>query len=48
MNIKNLNITVRFIPAKVCGLVEEWVELHQDELLQMWETNKFHPIKPLV
>ena len=48
MSIKNLNITAGFIPARVRGLVEEWAELHQDELLQMRETNEFHRIKPLV
>jgi hypothetical protein len=48
MNIKDLNIIAGAIPAKVRGLVEEWAELHQDELLQMWETQRFYHIKPLV
>ena len=48
MAIKNLNITAGSIPAKVRGLVEEWAELHQDELLEMWESENFHHIKPLV
>ena len=48
MDIKNLNITVGSLPAKVRGLVEEWAELHRDELLLMWETKEFHRIQPLV
>ncbi|ABL65178.1 DUF4160 domain-containing protein [Chlorobium phaeobacteroides] len=48
MDIRNLNITAGSIPAKVRGLVEEWAELHCDELLMMWETKDFHRIQPLV
>lgn len=48
MDIKNLNVTVGSLPAKVRGLVEEWAELHRDELLLMWETKEFHHIQPLV
>ena len=48
VDIGNLNIMVGSLPAKVRGLVEEWAELHRDELLQMWETKEFHRIPPLV
>ncbi|MDO8445611.1 MAG: DUF4160 domain-containing protein [Deltaproteobacteria bacterium] len=48
MDIKNLNITVGSLPAKVRGLVEEWAELHREELLTMWETKEFHRVQPLV
>ena len=48
VEIKTLNVTTGVLPAKVRGLVEEWAELHQKDLLQMWETKKFHSIKPLV
>jgi hypothetical protein len=46
--VANLNIIEGFLPAKVRGLVEEWAELHQTELLNMWETKKFYHLKPLV
>ena len=36
------------LPAKVRGLVEEWAELNQDELMAMWNTKDFHKINPLV
>ncbi len=48
MDITNLNITVGSLPARVRGLVEEWAELHRDELLMMWETKDFHRVQPLV
>jgi hypothetical protein len=48
MDIFTLNIIAGALPAKVRGLVEEWAELHQNELLTMWNTKEFHPIKPLV
>jgi hypothetical protein len=48
IDIKNLNVLVGALPAKVRGLVEEWAELHSDELLRMWETKEFHTIQPLV
>lgn len=48
MEITTLNIMVGQLPAKVRGLVEEWSELHQEELLQMWNSKEFHKIVPLV
>ena len=48
VDIRNLNILVGSLLAKVRGLVEEWGELHRDELLQMWESKEFHHIPPLV
>ncbi|RIZ70606.1 MAG: DUF4160 domain-containing protein [Methylococcales bacterium] len=48
MDIQTLNILAGYLPVKVRGLVEEWAELHQPELLDMWNTKDFHKIKPLV
>ena len=28
-------------------MVKEWINLHQEELLTMWETQDFHEIEPL-
>lgn len=33
MDIRNLNIIVGSLPAKVRVLVEEWAEMYQEELL---------------
>lgn len=48
MDIHTFNLTTGTLPARVRGLVEEWAELHQEELLSMWETTEFHRIQPLV
>ncbi len=48
MSIANLNIIEGYVPAKVRGLVEEWAELHQKELMSMWETKLFKKLEPLV
>lgn len=48
MDLRALNLLDGYLPARVRGLVEEWAELHQDELLAMWETQDFHKVAPLV
>ncbi|MFH1076042.1 MAG: DUF4160 domain-containing protein [Pseudomonadota bacterium] len=48
MDINNLNIIAGSLPARVRGLVEEWAELHRNELLSMWIRKEFHRIQPLV
>ena len=48
MAIGSLNIIAGHLPAKVRGLVEEWAELHQAELMNMWESKMFHTLAPLV
>ena len=48
ISIRNLNVLDGHLPAKVRGLVEEWAEQYQDELLMMWETKEFHKLDPLV
>jgi len=47
-NLRTLNVMEGKLPARVRGLVEEWAELHQDELLAMWESKDFHKVEPLV
>lgn len=46
--IRTLNVLEGHLPARVRGLVEEWAEMHQHELLAMWSTKDFHRITPLV
>ena len=48
IDIKTLNIIAGKIPAKVRGLVEEWAEMHQEDLMVMWNTKEFHKLPPLV
>ena len=35
------------LPVKALEMVKEWVSLHKDELLLMWETQEFKQISPL-
>ena len=52
INVKTLGVIEGRLPAKVLGLVVEWAEDHQDELLLNWNniqsTGEFTKIKPLV
>ncbi len=48
MDIRTLNVLDGTLPARVRGLVEEWAEMHLDELLAMWDAKVFHKIEPLV
>ena len=32
---------------RVLAMVKEWILLHQDELLKMWETQDIYEIEPL-
>ena len=33
--------------SRTLSMVKEWMALHKDELLKMWETQEFHEIEPL-
>ncbi len=48
VSIRELNIIAGSLPAKVRGLVQEWAEIHRDELLHIWNTGEFRKINPLV
>lgn len=47
MELENFNIIDGGIPRKCRQLVREWAELHQDELIEIWDTQNFHSIAPL-
>ena len=48
MELEKLEIIDGSIPKKCHQLVKEWAEAHRLELIKMWDTQKFHPIEPLV
>lgn len=48
MDIQTLNVVHGALPARVRAPVEEWAELNQNELLEMWKSKEFHKITPLV
>jgi len=47
INIQTREMLEGDLPAKALSLVQEWTELHQAELLEIWNTQKFHQISPL-
>ncbi len=36
-----------YLPPKALAMVREWIGLHKDDLLQMWETQEFKALSPL-
>ena len=52
MEIKSLGILDGKLPARIHGLVAEWAELHQQDLMGNWErmrkTGGYKKIEPLV
>jgi hypothetical protein len=52
IEIKTLGVMSGKLPAKVLGIVVEWAENHQDELIDNWQNiknnSKYDKIKPLV
>lgn len=35
------------LPGKALEMVREWISLHRDELLAIWETQDFRQLSPL-
>ena len=35
------------LPPKALAMVREWVAIHKDDLLEMWETQEFRQLAPL-
>ncbi len=47
MELENLNIIDASLPKKCRQLIREWAEVHQAELIEMWNTQNFHRLQPL-
>ena len=35
------------LPSRAAGLVREWIEKNEDDLVEMWETQEFKQLEPL-
>ena len=46
-NIKTMQMTEGDLPKKAQELVTEWLEMHQNELQEMWETQNIKKLPPL-
>lgn len=47
MELENLSLIDGCIPKRCRELVREWAERHQNELVKMWNSQKFHTIAHL-
>ena len=48
ININNLKVIQGDLPEKALKLVLEWIKIHKEEILEMWEKQEFKKIEPLV
>lgn len=47
INIKTMEMIEGDLPKKALELVREWLEIHQDELQEMWEKQNIRKLPPL-
>lgn len=47
VGLHDLKIIDGTLPQKCYQLVREWAEIHQKELIEMWDSQNFHSIEPL-
>lgn len=47
INIQTLEMTIGDLPDKAYRIVKEWVALHKEELLDMWDTQDIHSLPPI-
>ena len=48
IRIDNFKVMEGDLPIRALKIVTEWMEIHQKELMEIWETQKFKKIKPLI
>ena len=46
-DINTLEMLEGDLPPRAVSLVREWAAIHQNELLEMWNTQKIHKLQPL-
>ncbi|MBC8196260.1 MAG: DUF4160 domain-containing protein [Candidatus Marinimicrobia bacterium] len=47
-NINTLELIKGDLPRRARNLVIEWTKINKTELIQMWDTQEFHKLQPLV
>lgn len=48
ISIKDGSVLDGDLPEKALNLVKEWIKIHKKELLEIWETQNFRKIEPLI
>lgn len=46
-DLRSMEMTEGDLPRKAQELIKEWLEKHQADLLEMWETQKLRKLPPL-
>lgn len=47
IDIRNNEVLKGKLPPRALKLVQEWITLHREELIAVWETQVFKEIQPL-
>jgi hypothetical protein len=47
VNIQTLELLEGDLPGKAYALAREWMEKHQADLMEIWQTQEFRPLPPL-
>ncbi len=47
INIKTNDVLSGSLPPKALSLVNEWISIHREELLNIWDTQEFISLPPL-
>lgn len=47
IRIDNQQVLAGKLPGKQLKQAQEWIRLHKEELLEMWESQNFHKVEPL-
>ena len=47
IDIKTRKVLEGYLPGKAMDMVREWMELHEDALVNIWETQNFVSLPPL-
>ncbi|MBQ3334379.1 MAG: DUF4160 domain-containing protein [Eubacteriaceae bacterium] len=47
IDIQTGDVLEGHLPPKALAMVREWVDIHQTDLLRMWETQEFKTLSPL-
>lgn len=47
ISIETFEVLEGDIPQKGLNIIKEWMEQHQDELMEIWNTQNFKKIEPI-
>ena len=47
IDIRTLQMIQGDLPTKALKIVQEWTQIYQEALLQMWETQDIKPLPPI-